>query len=490
MTEERAEYRTKRDALVAGIDAAVEAEADADRHVMEEAVLATVARHGLDAQDLWHGAARLKWSRNDFQAIYDALADCIIEGTTADKLLIRSKLSAAGAQVEDAVLTGILDGSKVRDIPVAVAYIRRMEGQDRFARAEAAGREYLAKVKNAKTEGGDVDAAVAGLLKDVFSLAKDKKLVREYPVEADGIADFLSDLDARRTDCLLGLDCGFHHLNEVLNGLTTGVFILAGMPGSGKTTLAKQIADHVAAAEKVPVLFWSFEQSKEELRIKSLARLTAADGSGVNSRDIWKGRASDADTWAKVEKAAEAYRRGPGRWLTIIEGGREDTLDRVRSVAVMAKHKAGKDKVLLVLDYLQIIPAAPDAPEDTRARIDANLTELRRLARDLKSPVLLISALSRAGYGKPSIPPTMDKLKESGGIEYTADGIICLWRDKEESDRLERNFNRLTVRVEAHVLKNRNGEVGSKVKLDFTPAWSMFTEGDREDLGYNAALGE
>jgi len=156
----------------------------------------------------------------------------------------------------------------------------------------------------------------------------------------------------------------------------------------------------------------------------------------------------------------------------------------------MAQHKAGGKKVLLVLDYLQIIPGGPDAPEDTRARIDANLSELRRLARDLKSPILLISALSRAGYGKPSIPPTMDKLKESGGIEYTADGIICLWRDKEESDRMTRDYGRLTVRVEAHVLKNRNGEVGSKVKLDFTPAWAMFAEGEREDLGYNAALGE
>ena len=34
---------------------AQEAEADPDRHVMEEAILATVARHGLEAQTLWHG---------------------------------------------------------------------------------------------------------------------------------------------------------------------------------------------------------------------------------------------------------------------------------------------------------------------------------------------------------------------------------------------------------------------------------------------------
>ncbi|MFA5080854.1 MAG: DnaB-like helicase C-terminal domain-containing protein, partial [Candidatus Paceibacterota bacterium] len=314
------------DKLVAG---AVEAEADPDRHVMEEAILATVARHGLEAQALWHGFADLTWSRMDFAAIASALWDGIVEGVAADPVVIRGKLKAADAKVEDAVLAGILDGSKVKDVSVAEAYIRIMDKQDRFRRAEDMVRDMAAAVAKSKESGGDIDAAVAGLLKDIFSLAHKKKLVKEYPVEAEDALDFLKALEHRRADGRdwLGLDCGFKHLNEVLNGLTEGLFILAGAPSCGKTTLAKQIADTVAATEKVPVLFWSFEQSKEELRIKSLSRLAS-----VNSRDIWKGR-TDANTWQKVEQAAEAYRRGPGRWLTIIEAGREDTLDRIRGAA-------------------------------------------------------------------------------------------------------------------------------------------------------------
>jgi len=135
MTEERAEYKTKRDALVSLADRAVEAEADPDRHVLEEAVLATVARHGLEAADLWHGFNVLEWSRKDFKAIADALWEGIVEGVKADAVLIRSKLK--DARVEDAVLTGILDGSKVRDVSVAVAYVRRMEGQDRLRAARS-----------------------------------------------------------------------------------------------------------------------------------------------------------------------------------------------------------------------------------------------------------------------------------------------------------------------------------------------------------------
>jgi len=460
-----------------------EAEADPDRHVMEEAILATVARHGLDTQTLWHGFYDLTFSRKDFAAIAEALKDVIVEGVKADPVIIRGKLTAAGAKVEDAVLASILDLSKVKDVSVAEAYIGIMEKQDRFHRADEMILDLTAAVKKAKDARGDVDAAIAGLLKDAFSLAQRKKLVKEYQVEADGIPDFLTDLADRRADGreFKGLDCGFKHLNHVLNGLTEGLFILAGAPSCGKTTLAKQIADYVAAVERVPVLFWSFEQSQEELRIKSLARLASVD-----SRLIWKGR-SDKDTWEKVEKAAKSYCCEEGRYLTIIEAGREDTLDRIRSAAVMAKHKAGDKTILLVLDYLQIIPAGKDAPEDTRARIDWNLSELRRLSRDLKSPVLVVSSLNREGYGKESKakdkPPTLVSLKESGGIEYSADAVICLWRDPDESKRLTEQYKRKTSRVEAHVLKNRNGESGSKVLTDFTPAWSLFREGDKVQLG-------
>jgi replicative DNA helicase len=50
-------------------------------------------------------------------------------------------------------------------------------------------------------------------------------------------------------------------------------------------------------------------------------------------------------------------------------------------------------------------------------------------------------------------------------------------------------FEQKTDRIEAHVLKNRNGEL-AKVKLNFTKAWAMFTEGEKEDLDYEDALGK
>jgi len=477
-----------------GLDAlaavAVEAEADLDRHRKEEAILATVAKVGLHDQALWQGFAALAWSRSDFAAIKEGVWKCIMDAVAVHPDTVRARLPD-GPAVPDAVLTGILDGSKAVDVTVAREYIGTLAAQDKKRRALLAGHDFLRAV-----EAGDVDAAAGGLLKTVCDLAASKGLVKTYPTEDEDALGFLDALDARRADgrAWLGLDCGFRHLNEVLNGLTEGVFILAGAPSTGKTTLAKQVADHVARVERVPVLFFSFEQSKEELRIKSLARLASVD-----SRAIWKGR-TDEDTWAKVKEAETAYRAGPGRCLTIIEAGRKDNVETIRTAALMAKHKAGGDKkVLLVLDYLQILPT----PEGVRAegikdRVDWNLSELRRLARDLKSPVLVISSENREAY-KGNKTPTMAALKESGGIEYSADVVLCLWRDNKETVRMEQERVRRpdhpkddpkAIRVEVHVLKNRNGEL-AKVKLDFTPAWASFgNEGQADPLEWSAALGE
>jgi len=362
--------------------------------------------------------------------------------------------------------------------------MEKLRRLDEYHALDESGQEYLKAIEVVKKKGLNPAEAMPQLLNFLTAHAETTGIIRPYAVEAIAAEGFLDALDARRADGrdFLGLDCGFRHLNHVLNGLPDGVIILAGAPSCGKTTLAKQIADTVAEVEKVPVLFYSFEQSAEELRIKSLARLASVD-----SRRIWKGRAGDTE-WKKVEAAAGEYLQGTGPYLTIIEAGRKDTVEAIRAAALMTQRKAGGKRVLLVLDYLQIIPAGKEAPDAIREKIDANLSELRRLSRDMKSPVLVISSENREAY-KGNNPPTLAALKESGGIEYSADAVVCLWRDKGESERLTKEFDRLTVRVEAHVLKNRNGEL-ARVKMDFTPAWALFMEGDKERLDYTAALGE
>jgi len=480
---ERIEQRSRLEHLVAD---ATDAETERDRRHMEEAILATVAKAGPSDPIRWEFvkalmAEEMTFTQTDLAAIAVALRRTIEGGNVTDTILIQDKLPT-GATVPEAVLKDVLEGSKAKDVPVALEYIEKLASQDRRKRAADALRNALAALE----KGQDPDITIGGLLE----IASTKKIVRQYAVEAEAAVGFLDTLKARRTDDRdwAGLGSGFTHLNEVLNGLTEGLFVLAGAPSTGKTTLAWQIANHVAQAEKVHVLFYSFEQSQEELRIKSFARLAQK-----NSREIWKGRLNDAD-WERVENADAAYRDGPGHFLTIIQAGENDTVETIRTVASMAKLQSENKPVLLIVDYLQIIPPAPGRRfEGIRERVDWNLSELRRLARDLKSPVLVVSSLNREGYkskSKGNQRPTLASMKESGGIEYGADAVLCLWRDQGTSDELTAQFKRPMIRIELLVLKNRNGEL-ARVKLNFTPEWAEFNqEGNKEDLSYSEALGD
>lgn len=462
------------------MDNAQEAETDPDRHLMEEAILATLATADSAGQDqIAIAAESITCWRSDFGAIAAAMLSSLTEGTPIEKTVIKNKLRAAIIKVEvkDNVLTDILAGTEKRDVFVALAYIKRINALDKWRDAETLGQHYLSLIEKAKEEGRNIDAFVADLAGKVFDLATGKKLIRDHLNEADAAEGFLDELNTRQSDgrTYIGLESGFRHLDEILNGLKEGLIILAAPPSLGKTTLAKQIADHVAVKEKVPVLFYSFEQSAAELRIKSFARMASVD-----SRVIEKGR-TDPEAWKRVEEAEREYRQGPGPYLKIIEGGRSDTVEAIRAAAIMAQRKAGSERILLVIDYLQIIPGGSNARDALRERIDMILTDLRRLARDLKSPVIVISSMNRkayteTGHGK-IFRPTMTSMKESGGIEFSADVVIALWKDKEESERLTRSCEgRTTDFIEARILKNRNGENNKTVKLTFTKAWSMFDE--------------
>jgi replicative DNA helicase len=85
------------------------------------------------------------------------------------------------------------------------------------------------------------------------------------------------------------------------------------------------------------------------------------------------------------------------------------------------------------------------------------LREVKRLAKELKVPVLCLAQLSRAGAT--GAAPTLTDLRGSGGIEEVADTVLLLHRPDyyDPADR--------PGLIEVHVAKARDGERGVVVNL-------------------------
>jgi replicative DNA helicase len=271
----------------------------------------------------------------------------------------------------------------------------------------------------------------------------------------------LADAEARHLQreatgsAVLGVPTGLGQLDNLLGGLNEGLYLLAGAPGMGKTTLALQIA--AAATKDVPVVVVTFEHAPANLTLKLLCARA-----GVNLRDVQRGYAD----LAKLQVAAAAWEPVAQR-LAVVEGSSQLTVALVRAQARRAMRQHQAERCLVVVDYLQLwAKVAEDLRGNfsVRERVDMLGGLLRELALSLHSPVLALASQNRSAgnYGNGKGSAALDSLKESGDLEYAADVVLFL---TEAQERLATPPARA---VELTVAKNRHGDTG-KVGLIFRP---------------------
>ena len=283
--------------------------------------------------------------------------------------------------------------------------------------------------------------------------------------------------------------------NALGGGVSLGETTFFGAVSSyGKTTLAVQIADHMAAAGR-SVLFVTIEQSAKELVSKSLSRLVYTENvtgwnvatpneiTSLRARRAWGAGQNEA-----LSKAVEDYERTIAPHIRILEGNKQPTVADVRAVAaVMAEHDG--QAPIVFIDYLQLLAPLSERYDTDKRNADMNVSELRKMARDLKTHVWCISSLNRSSY---SGVISLDSFKESGGIEYGADNLLGLQpRDmaanlegvadskmKREADKLIRENKKKAERdCELVVLKQRNGALPDEpLPLTFKPMAAYFME--------------
>ena len=167
------------------------------------------------------------------------------------------------------------------------------------------------------------------------------------------------------------------------------------------TSLALNVAQHVAVKEKQAVAVFSLEMSRYDLT----QRLLCAEA-GVDSKLVRTGKLSEGD-WSKIANAMGTLSEGE---LYIDDRPSLSILElRARARRLKARH----DIKLVVLDYLQLMYGS-GRPENRNQEVSEISRGLKALARELDCPVIALSQLSRAPEQRGDRKPQLSDLRESG----------------------------------------------------------------------------
>ena len=265
--------------------------------------------------------------------------------------------------------------------------------------------------------------------------------------------------DIASREGLSGVSSGFDELDKLTSGWQpSDLIIIAARPGMGKTALTLSIARNIAVGRQIPVAFFSLEMSSVQL----ITRLISAE-TGLSSEKLRTGKLAQHE-WQQLNVKVSDLEKAP----LYIDDSPSLSIFELRAKARRLSRLHGIK--LIVIDYLQLMTAASNNKSGNREQEISTISRnLKALAKELDTPVIALSQLSRAVETRGGTKrPQLSDLRESGAIEQDADIVSFIYRPEyygiDEWDDEERSPS--DGQAEFIVAKHRNGGLDN-IRLKF-----------------------
>ncbi len=167
------------------------------------------------------------------------------------------------------------------------------------------------------------------------------------------------------------------------------------------TSLALNMAEHVALDLKLPVLVFSMEMGGTQLATRLLGSVGKVDAQKLRTGRL------DASDWDRLGVALGKLNEAP---LLIDETAALNPLE-LRSRA-RRKHREYGGLGLIVVDYIQLMQGTDGGQENRATELSEISRGLKQMAKELKVPVIALSQLNRSLEQRPNKRPVMSDLRE------------------------------------------------------------------------------
>lgn len=432
-----------------------------DAHEAEATILGAV----LVDPASWDSAATLQpgdFSVPQHRLLWEAMAALVERGQRIDPVTVAHQLRRAGTLAGaggPAYLAELVSGMpRVSALGEWVSLVRRSTA---LRRLRAIGERLAHEASAGEADPGDLVARVdAALLKLGLGLSD---ATAPRPLSA-GARDAMAAIEHRamHPHGLLGYSTGLWDLDAILQGIRPGrMGVIGARLGSGKSVLGLQVAAAIAEQEPGKVaLLSSLEMDLAELAERRLASLAMVDPTRLH-------RAPADVREERLGKLAASVGRLPRNLLVI-----EDAWDMASLRAHARQVQAERGLSCLLVDYVGLMDAPGPAGAREWEKVSALSKALRRLAKELAVPVIVLAQLNREpeGGGKRR-PPTMADLAGSDALGRDAHWAVLIDLEPPAKRGEDPQANRGLAEV--YVRKNRGGRKG-QTTLRFSGGVALF----------------
>jgi replicative DNA helicase len=420
---------------------------------LEVAILSGIMKdsyilESLKGKGLMSGLFSTRFSRAIYQSIL-SLREESPELSALDKIVLRNKMRQMN--LLDSATQGIIE-KIIAEIPPsldqAIHYLELMKDQALKRKLKEVSYDiskYIDKPEEHKNY--TIETFTNKVIHDVRNIQKARTTKRINLVKEE-MHEIMEDIDRREREGeveIIGYSCEpMHYLCQAISGFRKGfMYAIAGAPRRGKTTFTLELATRVATLNKIPVLFFTYEQTKKNLTYRLLAKESRLNPDSLQRKKIYSDIIAEAKFrggWKKMQEYMD--------YFYIVEATKEDTVDRIRSYAYNAMQDFNTDDIMIFVDYIQKMPLSRNY-NDEKFKIEEISTELKALSIELNNPIMTISSLSKEGClidaTESEERPTMYHCKGSGDLEYDLDCAMIQAKDWGDTKEL---YEQLRQRAE------------------------------------------
>ena len=387
-------------------------------------------------------------SREDFRcqsrrAIFTALGELVAANERLDPVTVSEKLveqSLLGVARGSDYLTELADRMVQKPgRPNVRAYARIVRNGAARRRLLDVGRRIIELAED--PEGSSIEELVSGAEREINAVCRPSgsDAPRRVGKVATGLKRRLEKLAAHGQETT-GVSSGFQSLDRMTGGFQpTDLVVIAGRPSTGKTALMVNIAERATRNQndEKAVLFFSLESPAESLALRMMSSVSGIERTRLGTGPRW-------GDWEQLGKALVDLQE---RRLFIDDTA--TTLDTIRTRALRVARSNGLE--LVFVDALQVVRHCGESG-DRGAELEEISWSLKRLARDLRCPVMASSYLHRGPERRGNRRPCLEDLRGSAGIEEAADLVLLVYRDEVYNERSD-----MPGTIEITMGKNRNG---------------------------------